>query len=127
MFVDLMIRFAPLIAEASGEGGSDAPPSFPMLPMFLIMTFLFYFMAIRPQQKRQQEQQALIEALKEKDKVVTAGGIYGQIVSIKGEEVTIRIDDRKDIQMRVQRSMIAGIKGADSEQQTDPDALNQAS
>ncbi len=60
-----------------------------LLPMFLI----FYFMLIRPQQKRAKERNALLSSLKEGDRVVTIGGLHGQIIEIKDDKVILRVND----------------------------------
>ena len=52
--------------------------------------------------------------LKEKDKVITAGGIHGQVVSLTDDEVILRIDARKDIQIKVTRGSVSTIKGSDA-------------
>jgi len=60
-----------------------------LLPMFLI----FYFMLIRPQQKRAKERNALLSSLKEGDRVITIGGLHGQIIEIKDDKVILRVND----------------------------------
>jgi preprotein translocase subunit YajC len=60
---------------------------------FLVAIFaLFYFVMIRPQRKRQKEQQNMIAAMQKGDKVVTAGGIYGTIDNIREDSVVIKVE-----------------------------------
>jgi preprotein translocase subunit YajC len=59
-----------------------------LLPLILLVV-VFYFMLIRPQQKRDKETRQMLEALKVGDNITTIGGIYGKIVSIKDEVLTI--------------------------------------
>nr|WP_229510891.1 MULTISPECIES: preprotein translocase subunit YajC [unclassified Massilia] len=59
----------------------------PLLIMFVVM----YFLMIRPQQKRQKEMKAMMEALAKGDEVVTAGGILGRVVQVKDAYVTIEV------------------------------------
>ncbi len=61
-----------------------------MFPLILIF-IIFYFLLIRPQQKRTKEEQKMRESLKKGDNVLTSGGIYGRIVNIKGSNVEIEI------------------------------------
>jgi preprotein translocase subunit YajC len=62
--------------------------------IFLVLTFgVFYFLLVRPQRKRQNEHRMLIEGLKKGDKVITDGGIYGEIDSIGEQEVILRVED----------------------------------
>ncbi len=72
---------------AEGEGFD------PSLIIFVVLILgLMYFVMIRPQRKRQQEHQHLIEELKRGDRVVTAGGIYGAIESISDDSVVIKVE-----------------------------------
>ena len=67
-----------------------------MMPLILILAVfavVFYFMLIRPQRKRQAKQSALIGGLKRGDKVVTAGGIHGEIDSIGDTSVVLTLED----------------------------------
>jgi len=65
------------------------------LGMFAIMGVMFYFVLIRPQQKRAKEQAKLVEAIKPGDRIVTTSGIIGVVVSLKENIVTIRSADAK--------------------------------
>lgn len=73
--------------EAGGLGGILGGP----LPMLVLMFAIFYFLLIRPQQKKQKTHKAMLEALKKGDKVWTNGGILGSIVDIDGDNLTIEI------------------------------------
>lgn len=99
-----------LLLQQSG-GGSAFGIFVPMIIVFVI----FYFLIIRPQQKRQrqaqQERDQMLEALKPGDKVVTTGGIFGTIVSIKGDNVQLKI--AQAVSIEVMRSAIAGPRGAE--------------
>jgi preprotein translocase subunit YajC len=79
------------------------------LPLFLIFG-VFYFLLIRPQQKRVDEQSAMIKALKKGDRVVTSGGIVGTIASLEGDDhVMVTIAD--GVQIKVVRSTIVSLAG----------------
>ncbi len=74
----------------TGEEGGGFDPT---IIIFVVILFgLMYFVMIRPQRKRQQEHQHLIEELQRGDRVVTAGGIYGVIESISEDSVTIKVE-----------------------------------
>lgn len=64
------------------------------LPMILLVV-VFYFILIRPQQKRAKEQAKMLEALKSGDRVGTASGIIGVVVTVKDKVVTLRSGDAK--------------------------------
>lgn len=91
-----------------------------MLPLILIFIVIFYFMLWRPQSKQRKEREAMLGALKKGDRVVTMGGVLGQIVEISESEITLRVDTRKDVQMKFQRSAVLHVatkgSGAASEE-----------
>ena len=74
--------------------------------VFLVAIFgVFYFLLIRPQQKKQKEHEHLVEDLQKGDKVITAGGIFGRIESISDDNVVIKVESGATI--RVARSSVA--------------------
>ena len=77
-----------------------------LVPMALIFV-IFYFLLIRPQQKRSKEHRALLENLKTGDHVLTGGGIYGRITGIKDNIVTVEISDK--VRVKVNRGNIGTI------------------
>jgi preprotein translocase subunit YajC len=91
--------------EAGGAaGGAGGMMSF--LPFILIIG-IFYFLIIRPQNKKQKETQKMLTALKKGDKVVTIGGIHGTIASVKEQTVVVKVDD--DAKMEFSRSAISSV------------------
>ncbi|HBN97048.1 MAG TPA: preprotein translocase subunit YajC [Firmicutes bacterium] len=74
---------------------------------FLIVGVLFYFMIIRPQQKQQKERKAMIDALKKGDRIVTVGGIYGELVALKEDYVTLKVADK--VEIKVSRNGIGSV------------------
>lgn len=69
-------------------------------PMFIIMLGIFYFLLIRPQQKKAKEHRALLEALKKGDSVVTAGGVFGKVTGLDENVVTLEIATGVNIKIR---------------------------
>lgn len=78
-----------------------------LLMPFLIVGVLFYFMIIRPQQKQQKERKAMIDALKKGDRIVTVGGIYGELVALKEDYVTLKVADK--VEIKVSRNGIGNV------------------
>jgi preprotein translocase subunit YajC len=93
-----------------GQGG-DMNTLLSFLPMVLIFV-VFYFLLIRPQQKKAKDQRLMIENLKKGDSVITQGGMYGKIAAISDQVVTLEIADK--VRVRVARSSIAGIASSTS-------------
>ena len=76
--------------------------------MMVLMFAVFYFLLIRPQQKRAKEHKALIEDLKTGDDVVTAGGVHGKVAALEADIITVEI--ATGVKIKVNRSSIAATK-----------------
>ncbi|HPU56000.1 MAG TPA: preprotein translocase subunit YajC [Verrucomicrobiota bacterium] len=103
-----MLWTAALLAAQSPTGNQVNPTGelLKMVGMIGIFIFIFYFVAIRPQQKRAKEHEAMLKTLKRGDRVVTNSGILGIVVSVKDESVTVKSDDSK---LEITKSAIAQI------------------
>ena len=96
-----------ILAQATGP--QTAQPQQPVLITFapmILLVIVFYFILIRPQQKRAKQQAKLIAGLKSGDKVVTSGGIIGVVTSVKDRTVSLRSADAK---MEVTKSSVTEI------------------
>ncbi len=101
----------PLLMGASGTAASGSPASMtPTLVTFGLVFLIFYFLIIRPQNKRQKESKQMLESLKKGDRVVTIGGIRGSITSLKDDVVVLKVDDTTKIQFS--RSAISSVVDA---------------
>jgi preprotein translocase subunit YajC len=92
------------------------PSPLAMLMPFLLMFFIFYVLVFHPQNKARKAHQQMLKALKKHDEVVTSGGIFGTVMNVKPDTVTLRIDD--NVRVEVERSAIARVvksKPAESE------------
>lgn len=87
--------FAMMPADPSGAG----PSPFSMLLPIVGMLAIFYFLLIRPQQKRQKEMQKMIAALRKGDRVVTASGIVGTVAGLRDDIIVLQIADNVKIEM----------------------------
>jgi preprotein translocase subunit YajC len=94
-------------AYAQGTGMFDQSALVQFLPLILIFV-VFYFLLIRPQQRKAKEHRAMLDALRRGDRVVTGGGIIGNVVRVDTpEEVTVDIAD--GVRVRVLRSTITSV------------------
>jgi preprotein translocase subunit YajC len=80
------------------------------LPIILIFA-IFYFLLIRPQQKRAKDHRALLSSLKVGDQVLTSGGIYGRVTGLRDDVITLEISDK--VRVKVGRGHIAGVVKTD--------------
>ncbi len=79
----------------SGEAAADGGLTSSIWPMLIFIVLLFammYFLMIRPQRRRQKEHQELMSELRRGDRVVTAGGIYGEIESVRDDSVVLKVE-----------------------------------
>jgi preprotein translocase subunit YajC len=113
------------IALAMGLAGSEAwaqdatPSAGPLGPLsgfipFLLIFVLFYFLLILPQQRKQKKHRATLEALKKNDKVATNGGIYGTVMSLSKDVVTLEI--APNVRIKIRRDAIADLRTGDDEE-----------
>lgn len=87
------------------------------IPLLLVFV-LFYFLIIVPQRKRQRAVDSMLDNLKSGDKVVTNGGIYGTIVSIRDDKRTVqlKISENPVIRVEVARTAVSGMQDAPAEE-----------
>jgi preprotein translocase subunit YajC len=91
---------------AGGAGGGMA--AFQQIIPLVFMFAIFYFLLIRPQQKKAKEHKALLEAMKKGDNVITAGGVHGKVVAVESDIVTLEIAN--NVNIKITKSYIASIK-----------------
>jgi preprotein translocase subunit YajC len=98
-----------LMAAPQNGGAAPGPAQFvtSLLPFAAIIA-IFYFLIIRPQNKKQKETQRMLNALKKGDKVVTIGGIHGVIQSAREHTVILKVDD--NIKLEFNRSAISTVE-----------------
>ena len=97
----------PAFAQSSG---SLAEGGFGLLPIIFVMV-IFYFLLIRPQQKRAKQHKEMLAAIRRGDKIVTFGGLTGTVVKVVDESDTVEVEIAKDVRVQVVRAMIADIRG----------------
>ncbi len=115
-----MLELTIIAQSGGGGGGSFFVQLIPLLLIFLI----FWFFLIRPQQKKQREHEEFLKSLKVGDRVVTAGGLIGEITAVDDDTVQLQIsrDHRVDIlreQIQGPESDYIGSDDEDSDEETD--------
>jgi preprotein translocase subunit YajC len=94
---------------AMAAPGQGAPSAWVQLMPFALVLAIFYFIILLPMKRRQQKVAAFLDGLKEGDKVVTSGGIYGTITKIGDQALQLQIADR--VRIDVSRNAIVGYQG----------------
>ncbi|MGD1046067.1 MAG: preprotein translocase subunit YajC [Bacteroidota bacterium] len=100
-----MLHYFTLLMGQPNQG--EGPGLMSNVILFGSIILIFYFMIIRPQQKRTKERQKLIESMKKGDKVITSGGMYGTVAGLDEKTVLVEIADK--IKVKLDRSAIATI------------------
>jgi preprotein translocase subunit YajC len=96
--------FTILMAQPTQDGG---PGLMSNVILFGSIILIFYFMIIRPQQKRAKERQKLLDSLKKGDKIITSGGMYGTVVGLDDKTVLVQIAD--NVKVKLERGSITSI------------------
>lgn len=88
-----------------------------MLPLAVIMA-LFYLMMIRPQKRKEQELRDQVSNVKENDRVITIGGIYGVVTNVQrdAQRITIRVDESTGTKLRINMSAVARVLTAEDQE-----------
>jgi len=103
------------IAYAMGTGGGatgQGAGGFTSLIPIILMFVIFYFLLIRPQQKKSKEHREMINRLKKGDRIITSGGLHGQITAVDDTTMTVEIADR--VRVKVARGNVAQVVQATS-------------
>jgi len=95
-----------------GQGGGDIQ----FIVMMGIIFVIFYFLLIRPQQKKQKELKEMINNIKHGDMVITTGGLYGKVINIADNVVTLEIAEK--VRVKVLKSYIGAIADKSAEKES---------
>ena len=88
------------------QPGQPSPPVWTSLVPFIILLVLFYFLLIRPQQKKAKDHAEMLKTVRPGDKVVTSGGVVGVVITVKEKTLNIRSADTK---LEITKSAVAEI------------------
>ena len=88
-------------AAQQGAGGVET------LGLMIVMFVIFYFLLIRPQQKKTKEHREMIQNLKKGDRIITGGGIHGRVTGMDDTTLTVEIADK--VRVKVNRNNVAGL------------------
>lgn len=103
----LTLAFA-MSGPPGGGAQSGGMAAFSQIIPLVFMFAIFYFLLIRPQQKKAKEHKALVEALKKGDNVITAGGVHGKVVSV--DEMIVNLEIATGVIIKINKAYIATVK-----------------
>ncbi len=107
MFLNLLGISDAVAASGTAAAHTPGESLLSALPMLIIFVAVFYFLLIRPQQKRAKEQRSLLDGLSIGDEVVTAGGIVGKIAKLRDDFIILSIT--KEVEITVQKNSISTV------------------
>jgi preprotein translocase subunit YajC len=96
------------LAEATSKGSSGGG-GLPLMLLFGLMFLVMYFLILRPQRKRERDRKDMLTRVRKNDHIVTSGGIHGVVVSVKEDVLLVRIDETKDIKVRIDKSAVSAL------------------
>jgi preprotein translocase subunit YajC len=106
------------IAYALGQGGSasgQGAGGFSSLIPLILMFVIFYFLLIRPQQKKSKDHREMLSRLKKGDRIITSGGLHGRITAVSETTMTVEIADK--VRVKIARSNVGQILQSSSQSQ----------
>ena len=99
---------SPAYAQSAGDAGGGFATILPLILIFAV----FYFLLIRPQQKKAKVHREMLGAISRGDKIITGGGIMGKVTKVVNDQ-ELAVEIAEGIKVRVQRSMVAGVISKD--------------
>ena len=108
------------LAQTAAPTAGTQPDLLQTLLPFLFMGVIFYFLLIRPQQKRQKQHQQLMANLKTGDRVVTSSGIHGLIANVKETTFLLKVAD--NVKIEIDKSAVAGVEKTSEPKPAAPEA-----
>lgn len=101
------MNFLTLATEAAASGGGGLQGMLVSFGPFILIIVVMYFLLFRSQSKKAKERQKMLDAIRAGDKVLTAGGIIGVVVSVKEKTMSIKISE--NVKVEVMRSSVNGV------------------
>ena len=89
------------------QGATTQSPWLMFVP-YLFIAVIFYFLLIAPMRKRQKALSQMVDSLKKGDRIITSGGIYGEIAGVDGDTVILKVAD--NVRIKLAKSAIAGLE-----------------
>jgi preprotein translocase subunit YajC len=107
-----LISTAYALGGGPSDGGQQPNPIASLLP-FALMFLVLYLLILRPQMKKQRNQQRMIDELEKNDEIVTSGGIHGTILNIKDDILVVKIAD--NVKIEVSRAAVSRVKNKEDD------------
>ncbi len=113
-----ILSYAPLLQASGGVGQLSTT-----IITFGLVFLIFYFLIIRPQNKKQKEARQMLANLKKGDRVVTIGGIRGTVQAVRDDAVVLKVDD--NVKIELNKAAIAGVLNPAKQETSKPDKIEE--
>jgi preprotein translocase subunit YajC len=100
------VTTVPSDSNSAGAKTHEQNPLGSWIWIYAVLLILMFFVLFRGPQKQKQERKKLVQSLQKNDRVQTIGGIYGTIIDIKGDEITLKIDESNNTKIKIASSAI---------------------
>ena len=108
-------------AGATGAASSANPlQSYGILIVMPLIILVFYFLVMRPQNKKQKEAKKMLEGLRKGDRVVTIGGLRGTVLSVKDDAVVLLVDEKTNTKLEYSKNAVSTVLKREEEPSTEP-------
>lgn len=114
MLTSAFLVFAQTTAPAGKGGPSGMETILNFLLLIVPLILVWYFLITRPQKKKDQERRSMLDKLKKGDRIVTIGGIHGEVESVKETHVIILVDTERNVTLKMTRNAIHNVLTSDS-------------
>ena len=107
-----VLCFAPALTGLALQAQPGAPGLLMQVVPFVIIFAIFWLLVLRPMRKRQEQHQSMVDALERGAKVITNGGLYGEVTAVDAATVLLKVGD--NVKVRVAKSAVASLQGEDA-------------
>ena len=94
-----------ILAEAAKSGG-DMGMMFMLLVPFAVIIFWMMRSSRKKEEQQKKKREEMLGSVRKNDSVITVGGVHGEVVSVSEKQITLRVDGRKDVQLRLDKSAV---------------------
>ena len=113
-----------LLPTAEGAGGTTGTTGgasqWGILIVMPLIILVFYFLVMRPQNKKQKEAKKMLESLRKGDRVVTIGGLRGTVLSVKEDAVVLLVDEKTNTKLEYSKNAVSSVLKREEEPSTEP-------
>jgi preprotein translocase subunit YajC len=117
-FFNLPLLLLPTAESTGSTGTTGGAGQWGILIVMPLIILVFYFLVMRPQNRKQKEAKKMLESLRKGDRIVTIGGLRGTVVSVKEDVVVLKVDDNTKLEFS--KNAVSSVLKREDETTTEP-------